>query len=339
MMILMNDPSRIAISIVMPVFEGRRYLERSLRALSAQVDAPSFEVIVVDDGSEDGSDEFAREHGARVVPSGGRRLGPARGRNVGARVAAGKMVIFVDADVAMHADTLAKFVRIFEDPETTAAYGSYDSHPPHPGFASQYMNLRHHFVHQTPNEDAATFWSGLGAVRRADYLAVDGFDAEAFDRPCVEDIELGMRIRAAGGRIRRRPDVRGTHLKQWGLMEVVRTDVFRRAVPWSRMILRHPGVFTDLNVSSGERLKAILAATILVSAAVACTGLLPLWIPLALLLVAGIANRRLIVLFAKRNGIIFAFGALLYHQVYYVYGTAAYVWCLLEHLLRQLKRG
>jgi len=320
----------LSVSVVVPVLDGRRYLERSLPALLALRDPRPAEVIVVDDGSSDGSERLARELGARTLGSGGRALGPARARNVGIEAARGEVVLFVDADVVVHTDVLTRVVAALEDPAIAAVFGSYDDEPPQRGFASQYMNLRHHHIHQQQADDAPTFWAGLGAVRRSALLEVGGFDAHAFRRPSVEDIELALRLRAAGGRIRRVPAIQGTHLKRWSLGEVIRTDFLRRALPWSELMLRHPGAFGDLNVAAAERGKAALALVLATALIATAAGWLPWWAPLALLAAAVAANARLLGLFARRNGLFFALRALLFHQLYYLYSSTAYALSLLR---------
>ena len=318
-----------SISVVMPVFDARQHLEQSLPPLLAELGSRVSELIVVDDGSGDGSAEFAAELGARVLPSGGTRLGPGRARNVGSKSASGDVLLFVDADVVLAADALERIAREFEDVETTALYGSYDTNPPHPGFGSQYMNLRHHHVHRVPTRDSGTFWAGIGAVRRDAFEALGGYDADAYPWPSIEDIELGMRLRQAGGRIRRVPEIRGTHLKVWSLREVVRVDITRRALPWSRLMLANPGAFEDLNVAGAERGKALLAAAFLASLVLAPFPFAPLWLPAALFAVACFANRGLFQLFRQTNGTWFALRGLFFHQLYYVYGATAYVYCKL----------
>jgi len=316
-----------ALSVVMPVRDGRPHLEASLPALLRSGGERLLEVIVVDDGSQDGSGERASELGARVLRSGG-RLGPAAARNVGAAEAPGDVVLFVDADVVVHPDALGRIADAFADPGTVAVFGSYDDRPPQRGFASQYMNLRHHHVHRTPAEDASTFWAGLGAVRREAFLAAGGFDAKRFPHPSVEDIELAPRLRAGGGRIRRVPGIQGTHLKRWSVGDVLRTDLLRRAIPWARLMQERPGAYTDLNVGRSERLRAALAGALAAGAVLAAAGLVSGWIPLALLGAAALANRPLLALFWRTNGAWFALRGLLFHQLYYLYGAGAWAWCL-----------
>jgi len=327
-----ETPSPRTLSVVMPVYNGLHFLQRSLPPLLTTDDEALLEVLVVDDGSTDGSAEYARECGARVIPSGG-RLGPAGARNVAVREARGEIVLFVDADVVVHPDTVGHVARAFPDEETVAIFGSYDDTPADPGFSSRYMNLRHHYVHQQPSEDAQTFWAGLGAVRRDAFLAVGGFDGERYAIPSIEDIDLGRRMRAAGGRIRRLPEIQAKHLKQWTLGGVVHTDIFCRGLPWARLMMEHPGAFTDLNVQTSERLKAVLALGFVMSAIAALIGVGPLWLPLALFAAAAFANRPLMEVFYRAGGWWLAVRAILFHQLYYLYSGAVFVVSAIQHRL------
>jgi GT2 family glycosyltransferase len=338
-----------AITAVVPVFNGKSQLEVSLPALLRAGSGHRLRLIVVDDGSDDGSAETARALGATVLDSGGRKLGPAAARNVGAAAANTEIVLFVDADVAVHPDVLDHVVMAFREHDVVALFGAYDDSPPHRGFASQYMNLRHHYIHQNIQQndkrdigpdghgnrtrEAQTFWTGLGAVRRDAMLAVGGFDADRYPQPSIEDIELGHRMRVGGGRILCDPGMRGAHLKIWSLPGVVQTDVFQRALPWARLMHEHPGEFSDLNVGTGERLKAVLAGALVLSTGLALIGHAPAWLPIALFAVALWANRGLARLFWQRNGFWFALRAILYHQVYFVYSAASFVWTIIEHHL------
>ena len=318
-----------SLSVVMPVLDGRRFLERSLPPLLEGVPDTLLEVLVVDDGSRNGSGEWARQQGARVLCTGGRE-GPAVARNLGAREARGEVVLFVDADVVIHRDAPEHLKQALRDPEVVAVFGSYDDRPPDPAFASQYMNLRHHHVHQTAREEATTFWAGCGAVRRRDFLAVGGYDGGRFAHPSIEDIELGYRLRARGGRIRIVPEMQGTHLKQWKLWSVIHTDVVRRALPWSRLLLERREAAGDLNASPVERARAALAAALALSVPAAAVGWLPPLLPGLLFLLACGANRRLFCLFRRRRGTGFALAGLLFHQLYYLYSASVYLWCWLE---------
>ena len=329
-------PASLDISIIMPVYNGHDFILKSLPPLvEMQRRGEVREVIVVDDTSTDDSAQLAAELGARVIPSGG-RLGPGAARNQAAREAQGEVLWFVDADVIVHDDAVKYFREGFSEPGVVAVFGSYDDHPPAQNFLSQYKNLVHHFYHHRGRRQASTFWSGCGAVRKEAFLAVNGFDVERYTRPSIEDIELGYRLRKAGGEILLIPELQSTHLKEWRFVNLIHTEVFCRAIPWSRLMLEHTGVIDDLNVSSAERLRAVMAGLLVLAILVAVPGFLPWW--LVLLAVAGVAlaNRKLLALFYRRKGLLFAIMGLAFHQLYYLYSSLAFVYSWLEfHLARK----
>jgi len=323
----------LAISIVMPVHDGEPFLARSLSALIGLVGNRPAELIVVDDGSTDGSATLAAEMGAKVLPMPARG-GPAAARNLGANVASGDVLFFVDADVVVHGDALVRVEEAFADAGVVAVFGSYDDHPADRGAASLYMNLRHHIVHQDGAGEAETFWAGCGAIRRAAFLDAGGFDAARYARPSIEDIELGQRLRSKGGRIRLDPELQATHLKKWTFWSVIRTDILCRALPWARLIHAGAGAAPALNTSRREQTRALLAWSIVASAGLAAAGWLPFWAPIALVGAAALANRRLVSILKRRGGLRAAVAGLLQHQAYYLYSSAVYVYCAAERLLR-----
>jgi glycosyltransferase involved in cell wall biosynthesis len=324
----MSGPA--GISVIMPVYNGRGFITRSLPPLMEMVHRGELaEVIVVDDTSTDDTAVVAAAMGARVMPSGG-RLGPGGARNQAAAQATGEVLWFVDADVVVHEDAAREIRRAFSEPGVTAVFGSYDDQPPAKNFLSQYKNLVHHFYHHRGGGEASTFWAGCGAVRKEAFLAVGGFDVVRYTRPSIEDIELGYRLRAAGGRIVLWPALQGTHLKVWRFLNLIHTEVFCRAIPWSRLMLSRTGLVNELNVGTAERLRAVMAGLFVAGSAASLHPAVPGWVALALLGAIALANASLLRLFYRRKGPLFALGGLLFHQVYYLYSSAAFTWCWLE---------
>ena len=132
------------------------------------------QVILVDDGSSDESAGWAASAGATVIKTSAPGSGPAFARNLAAGQATGDLLFFCDADVQIRPGTLKHIQRVFTaDPDLSALFGSYDDQPGDPGFLSQYRNLFHHYVHQNASEEASTFWSGCGIIRRDAFLEQD----------------------------------------------------------------------------------------------------------------------------------------------------------------------
>lgn len=337
----------VTLSVIVPVHNGAGFLDRCLARL-AQSTFRDYECIVVDDASTDETRSVAAQHGARLV-SLDQRGGPARARNRGAERARGEVLMFVDADVCVHADTLSQVAGHFRDhPAVDALIGSYDDAPTDPGFISQYKNLFHHYTHQVSRREAWTFWAGCGAIRRRLFLEVKGFD-ESYTRPSVEDIELGYRLRARGARIDLDPSVQVTHLKRWTFWQLLRSDLFDRGVPWFLLMLRHRTMPADLNVTVAHRLSValvfamvLLSATILADQPMASpfrvhgsSALLPFATLAAAVLVCLLffLNYDLYRFFARKRGLIFAAGTVPLHWLYYWYcglavglGLSVYLW-------------
>lgn len=245
-------------SVVVPVHNGEATLAQCLSALRGSRYS-DFELLVVDDGSTDGSVRIAEEAGARVLHTGAQK-GPAAARNLGAARAVGEFLLFIDADCGVGSQTIAEAAAILcQDPGLDALFGSYDDRPSAPGLVARFKNLQHHYVHQHGADEAGTFWAGCGAMRRSVFLRLGGFDEARYPRPSIEDIELGYRLTAVGGRIRLAKDVQVKHHKAWSLAELLRTDLLHRGIPWIVLLAQTGRSGSDLNLQWRGRLSVVVA--------------------------------------------------------------------------------
>ncbi len=319
------------VSIIVPVYNGGDQFEDCLAAI-VRWKPTNWELIVVDDGSTDQSAALAKHYGATVMSTEG-RLGPGAARNIGSGYATGEYVCFIDADCEVNAKTFRNMATILSGDKTLdALFGSYDERPRAPSFLSQYKNLMHHYVHQQSSEDASTFWSGCGVVRRSLFLALGGFDVNTYKRPSIEDIDLGYRIKQTGGKIVLSKEVQVKHYKNWTLMCLLKTDVFDRGIPWTRLILSdRTRLINDLNLSNSQRVSLALAYLLLLSLI-----LIPFTAyAAAAALVSAIAlfslNVKTYSFFVQRRGALFTIPAILMHWLYFVYCGFAFGCGLLLH--------
>jgi GT2 family glycosyltransferase len=310
------------ISIIIPVYRGGKAFNSCLASLATSLLAPT-EIIVVVDGDDPQSYQIAESFGAKVLQL-ETNQGPAVARNRGAAIAKGDILFFMDADVTIHPDTLAKIVQVFSQDSTLAALiGSYDDQPGAVNFLSQYKNLFHHYNHQISCEDASTFWGACGAIKRDIFEKMGGFE-ESYRYPSIEDIELGYRLKAQGYRIRLCKDIYVKHLKHWTFASLLKADFFYRALPWTELIHRQQNFVNDLNLQWSSRWSVVFVYTLLFLL------LASLWYFHLLLGVAVLAlclillNLPVYQFFQQKRGLGFAVQTVPWHWLYYLYSGLAF---------------
>ncbi|MEM9923665.1 MAG: glycosyltransferase family 2 protein [Cyanobacteria bacterium P01_D01_bin.50] len=318
----MLTPTQLNISVIIPVHNGGDSFRRCLSSLHESTVYPD-EVIVVSDADTDGSWLVAQEFGAKVIrmPVNG---GPAKARNLGASIATGDILYFVDADVVISTDAISIVKKIFESESDIAALiGSYDDEPGASNFLSQYKNLFHHYNHQIANEEAFTFWGACGAIRREIFISLGGFD-ESYRRPSIEDIELGYRIRRAGDKIKLCKNLQVKHLKYWGIVSLLKAEIFYRALPWTELIWRDRQLNNDLNLGVSSRLSVILVYGLLATLVLSFwwSGFLAIAAILCLILLW--LNFSVYRFFYGKRGLGFALRVIPWHWFYYIYGGFAF---------------
>lgn len=304
------------LSIVIPATDARETLDRAVTAIRRAAATPE-ELIVVD------------------APS---HLGPGAARNFGARQAGGDVLVFVDADVEVHDDAFVRIREAFEnDGDLAALFGSYDDDPGGRGIVSDFRNLLHHHVHQQNPGPATTFWSGVGAIRRDVFLELGGFDERRdearFPLASVEDIELGMRLHARGGCILLDPRIQGKHLKTWTLMNMTTTDLFRRGVPWLRLVLENRSGTATLNL--GWRNRVGIAASAFLLLAVARRNV---WLTGGTLALLIALDRPFYALILRRRGLATAAASVPLHVVHRLTSVAAVPIALIDLLYEELRK-
>lgn len=189
------------VSIVIPVKDREEELERCLVSLALlSYPAELIQLIVVDDGSSDGSAAVARRCGATVIPSGGTGRGPAAARNAGARAASGEILAFIDSDCTASERWLDELIPAFASPDTAAVGGLVDGMCRNSAvdrYESVMSSLSLGSRERSGSDGDDTFYlpSCNLLVRRQDFAAAGGFRDEMH---VGEDVDLTWRLRDAG---------------------------------------------------------------------------------------------------------------------------------------------
>jgi GT2 family glycosyltransferase len=206
------------VSVILPTYNRLDRLRRTLAALECQtLPADDFEVVIVSDGSRDGTDEYLRtlRTPLHVLPITQENQGVAGARNNGLRHARGEIVLFIDDDVVPIPSLIIEHLRVHAaaganvvvlGPMITPA--GFRMQPwvrwEQAMLAKQYADMQ--AGRWTPT--ARQFYTGNTSLARRHVLEAGGFDP-AFRR--AEDVELAYRLTRRGLRFLFNPDAIGYH--------------------------------------------------------------------------------------------------------------------------------
>lgn len=197
-----EDPS---VSVVIPVKDKRRFLEECVGSVvDAIKSSPASELIIVDNGSTDGSLEFCRSLAGgevRVLEAAGTI---AKVRNTGAGAARGEWLYFLDCDCVVPPDLLGRLAQVLRDPHIEVT-GCAVEYPTDRSWIERTWFRMHRRADDGPRDYIN---SGNLVVRRRIFAATGGFDATLVTG---EDAELGLRLRAAGHLIHERRSLAVLH--------------------------------------------------------------------------------------------------------------------------------
>lgn len=226
-------------SIIIPYHNSADTIGRLLQSIQKSKKAPTYEVIVVDDGSKDKfeirSTKF--ETHLRVVTL-HKNMGPAVARNKGVKVARGKFVVFLDSDVELFPDALHNLGNIYrDDPDVVAVTGVWVKEQRSKAFFPNYKALRDwsYWINERDKSGYYFLFSTrIASIKKTVFQRLGGFD-ETYPAPLVEDIELTYRI-ARRYAIIFAPNVRVRH--EFEPFWPVAKKYFLRAYYWTKLYAR-----------------------------------------------------------------------------------------------------
>ena len=194
-------------SVVVPVLNSKNHLRPCLNSILAAMEQyGNAELIVLDNGSDDGSYEILlNEYGARARVQQIRGVPVGAVRNRGATLAEGEFVVFIDSDcvvVPSYFEQALSALRRTDADATGSEYALDDS--------AHWIEDTWYMVHTPAGDGPVKFiTSGNLVVKRHAFLAVGGFDEKMIS---CEDMDLGARLNKAGFKVFQAHSVRTFHL-------------------------------------------------------------------------------------------------------------------------------
>jgi GT2 family glycosyltransferase len=230
------NKAKLSISIIIPYLNAETTLEGCLDSILA-INATDFDVILVDNGSQDRSNEIVESYPFQVFYYSSIKS-VAAARNFGASKANGDILLFIDSDVIVQPDIVERVRSILlNNPAICGVIGIYSKKTPATGFFSVYKNLENHYAHFSFNKTFISFAGFTGAVKKSVFDELNGFNLR-FRGATVEDVEFGYRLSQAGYRIVLDKDLVVTHQKKFTLVKLIKTDLIHRAIPWCVLLLQ-----------------------------------------------------------------------------------------------------
>jgi rhamnosyltransferase len=244
------------ISIVIPVKDGGEDLVRCLGAIARQEVDEEVEVVVIDSGSRDGSVDVARSHGARVTEIEPSEFNHGATRNLGARQAAGEVLVFISQDAEPLASDWLRLLTapLRDDDRLAGVYGRQlardDAVPPERFFLDFLYGPRPRLQEVAGASEismqSTLFSNANSAIRRAVW---EDFPFAA-DIIMSEDQEWSRRVLLAGWRLAYEPRAVVRHSHPYTI-----ADAFRRFFD--------SGVSSERAYLGGEPSRAVLRRTAL----------------------------------------------------------------------------
>lgn len=185
------------VSIIIPAYNEELYIERTLQCILAQnviqQYSEMFEIIVVDNESQDRTGEVARQYATVITAP----RGKLNAKNAGASAASGDILVFVDADGTMDPNWLNLLIRHFHDPNVVAVGGAVHEQKDvlQTIIETQLITIEGYF--------ANVLCGSNQAVRKEAFFAIGGFPVygDQFDRVFLreaEEVGFCLRLKQVG---------------------------------------------------------------------------------------------------------------------------------------------
>ncbi|MGB3977103.1 MAG: exopolysaccharide biosynthesis polyprenyl glycosylphosphotransferase [bacterium] len=186
----------VDISVIIPAYNAEQNMEKCIRALENQsLPREMYEIIVVNDGSEDSTGDIARKTSARVFDQ--QNQGPAVARNEGVKRSTGEIIVFTDSDCIADVHFLEEMVTPFSTPTVVGVKGAYRTRQTEIWARFAQVEFMERYSKLSRSESIDFVDSYAAAFRKTVFCRVGGFDAH-FPVANNEDVDLSYKIAHQG---------------------------------------------------------------------------------------------------------------------------------------------
>ncbi len=310
------------VSVIIPNRNGATTIGKCLAAAWAS-DHGNFEIIVVDDASEDNSIVLIERYPCKLVRL-PQRGGAALARNAGARHSRGQILFFTDADCLLQPDTLALAAAALALEGSNAIIGgTYTPAPYDRRFFSRFQSIFINYF-ETRHAPAADYIATHALAMDASVFRSNGGFAEQV-RPILEDVEFSHRLRRAGCRLVMNPAIRVQHIFNYSLPRSLR-NAFVKSLYWTDYAIGNSDLLADSGTASvGLKLNVLIfAGNAGLLSSFILTGSMILLAFMALALAFDLfVNRGLLLAFHRAESLGYALLATLYYLLLYPMAVGA----------------
>ena len=236
----------LLLSVVIPTYNRKESLKRVLEAFNYQsISFDEFEVVVVDDGSLDGTqkllDQLKSELKYSLRNFYQQHKGPSAARNLGIKEAKGEIILFLGDDIVPHKNLIEEHLKMHKDlPENIAVLGLVEWPPevkktPLMEYLDNGVQFSYSRLKGKTKADFNCFWTANISVKKSFLLKHGVFDEE-FCYPAHEDTELGYRLIKRGLEILYNPYAIGYNYHYVTLKSYIQKHIYigRAIVKFSR---------------------------------------------------------------------------------------------------------
>ena len=239
------------VSIVVPVLNNEKNIGRCVQSL-LELDYPSYEVIVVDNGSTDKTWEIVSKFSVKLTRENGR--GPYAARNKGIELAEGELVFFMDSDCIAREDLLKNLVRNLTDESIGGVGGQLQTYEPvtlteqFEDFAGiLVINLPKGLIKWEKNKFlSGAIYTANALFRKKALIRVNGFDADFLSGG---DFNLCWQLQRAGYRLTFDPEAIVRHVHRTSLRRLIK-QFFKYGVEQPRLLKKQPHGFSYIRLKT-----------------------------------------------------------------------------------------